>query len=82
MHDLFIFGSSAKYDDVPIWWRNFLKAHSDNKNNLITAEVLNKILKPQDIMFYSTKGLGEGFGDRYLRFENEADISLFILRWS
>lgn len=80
MHDLFIFDESCVYDDVPIWWRNFMETH--NGQVLLTEDELNAILKPINARFFTTKTADGQYGDRYLRFDNEADISLFILRWS
>ncbi|HAC14761.1 MAG TPA: hypothetical protein DCE78_02275 [Bacteroidetes bacterium] len=81
MHNLFIFDDSCRYEDVPIWWRNFMDAHCKSPI-LLTEDELNDILNPLNARFFTTKNEDNEFGDRYLKFENEADISLFILRWS
>jgi hypothetical protein len=80
MHDLFIFDNSSVFSDLPLWWRKFMDAHS--RVGLLTEDELNAILKPLNARFFTTKTADGQYVDRYLRFNNEADMSFFILRWS
>lgn len=77
MTDILIFDEFAQ--KAPIWWSNFLKHHNAN---LASEFDLNNWLQPFNAVFYTTKDAKWGYGERRLKFNDESDITYFILRWS
>ena len=65
-------------NDMPYWWINFHQHCKDiaRTNGWLVETVVNYQLKPYGGRKISTRTRGS-----YLRFNSEADFTMFLLKW-
>lgn len=66
------------YNDYP-WWENFLNycATIASENSWLGETVINHQLRP-----YGARLIKPKTYHPYLRFDHEADFTMFVLRWA